>query len=190
MRLLHRNKMNEQQLQNAMFSKEYEKTAIDKVLGKETVDQIAEIIDKEQLTRRDMRKLLYLVSGNESKLLNYDPYERYVMVKYYVWIREFVQVMEMIIDYQEDYDTKIKENPKLKNQTTEKLMTNLHRLMEHNCKFMIDLYFQIGRTSLSVGATGFMELLKNKFEMAYPYGSGDQMQMPRPENKGVRFKWK
>ena len=44
--------------------------------------------------------------------------------------------------------------------------------MEHNIKFLVDLYLNIGRTSLSVGATGLMEILKNKYEIVYPGAGG------------------
>ena len=47
-------------------------------------------------------------------------------------------------------------------------MSTSRDLLEHNAKFLIDLYLNIGRTSLSVGVTGLLELLKNKYELVYP----------------------
>lgn len=46
----------------------------------------------------------------------------------------------------------------------------LHRtelLIEHTSKMLSNLFFMIIRSSLSIGASGFLELLKNKFEMVY-----------------------
>ena len=56
--------------------------------------------------------------------------------------------------------------------------------MEHNVKFLVDLYFNLARTTLSKGATGFLEILKNKYEISYPNAS--EIQTPtETARKGV-----
>lgn len=195
----------EQNLQNSMFSQQSEKTFIDKVLAKQDVDAIREIIKKPKLTREDMLELLYLLSGTESKLLNYGEWDRYICLKYFVWIREFVKVAELLYDYQDDLEKKQntcklcgvskKEHedvrcacdgfvPKIViSARTQKLLYNNERLIEHNTKFLIDLYFNIGRTTLSLGATGIMEILKNKYEISYPQ-QGELATAINNQNKG------
>ncbi len=181
----------EQTLQNSLFSGQSEKSFIDKLLAKQDVDRVRELIRKNNLSREDLLELLYLLSGNEAKLLNYGEWDRYIILKFFVWIREFVKVAEIMFDYQEDL--KKKENTcktckKLKkteetdnkcdcavfisssilSDRTKQLLHNNERYIEHNVKFLVDLYFNIGRTTLSLGATGIMELLKNKYEVVYP----------------------
>lgn len=153
----------EQELQEKLISKNPEKTFIDKLLAKDDIEKIREIIRKENLTRQDILDLLYLLSSSESKLYNFSEWDRHVILKFYVWIREFCKVAEQLYDYTDRLGRK-----GIKNETLKQLLKNNKLLIQHNIKFVVDLYLNICRTSLSLGATGFMELLKNKYEMIYP----------------------
>lgn len=184
----------EQNLERSMFGKNPEKSFIDKILARQDVEAIRDIIKKDRLTRQDMLEILYLLSGAESKLLNYGAWDRYVILKFFVWIREFVKVAEIMYDVRENIEkdlalevklAKVKDKSLLVDvdgvrKRTERLLDNNERLMEHNVKFLVDLYLNIGRTSLSLGGGGFLELLKNKYEIVYPAannavgGIGDQ----------------
>lgn len=163
--------MFENDLQRALSSSSAEKTFIDKVLAKDDAHRLKELIRKDRLNRSDLLEILYLLSGTEAKLLNYGEWDRYVILKYFVWVREFVKVLELTFDYEDDLKKKKKEEGKELEPRTKKLLDNTNRLLEHNAKFLIDLYLNIGRSSLSLGATGIMELIKNKYEIAYPQGN-------------------
>lgn len=199
--------MFENQLQSAMFNSQNDKTFIDKLLSRQDVEAIRELIKKPKLYRPDIMELQYLVSGAESKLLNYSEWDRYIILKFFVWIREFTKIAELLYDYQEklkikantclechkfnpDFEEFVKNalkiekpefcgcdefrGPNVLTPRTITLINNNERMIEHNIKFLADLYLNIGRTSLSLGATAFIEILKNKFEMSYsglPSGS-------------------
>lgn len=203
--------MFEDALNKGLFQEQAEKTYIDKILSRQDVEAIREIIRKPRLKREDLLEVLYLISGTESKLLNYGEWDRYVILKFFVWIREFVKIAELLYDYQDDLERKENlckcggyqqsENlpvgalictcDKFKQKfflssRTKRLLDNNERLIEHNAKFLIDLYLNIGRTSLSIGATGILELLKNKYEMTYP---GQQLATPQKEPL-VKVAWK
>lgn len=203
--------MFENALDKSLFNEQAEKTYIDKILSRQDVEAIREIIRKPRLKREDLLEILYLISGTESKLLNYGEWDRYVILKFFVWIREFVKIAELLYDYQDDLDKKEHlcvcgwyfdmedipdssqkcdcEKPMQKfvlSNRTKRLLDNNERLIEHNAKFLIDLYLNIGRTSLSIGATGILELLKNKYEVAYPsQGLGTTQE----NNSKVKFAW-
>jgi len=189
--------MFEQQLQNAMFSGSKEKTFIDKLLAKEDVDRLRELIKKPKLKREELLELLYLLGSTESKLLNYGEWDRYVILKFFVWIREFIKVAELLYDYTDDLErkentcsscTKFKKGylsgdedvctcevfktSIMLTKRTRQTLYNCERLVEHNAKFLIDLYLNISRTTLSIGGTGLLEILKNKYEIAYPQSPG------------------
>lgn len=141
-----------------------EKTFIDKILGKSDTDRLRELIQKDPLQRKDMLEILYLLGGTEAKLFNYNDWDRYIILKFFVWIREFVKISELMYDYEDEVkEGNIKLSPR-----AQQILKNNQRLMQHNAKFLIDLYLNIGRTTLSVGALGISELLKNKFEISYP----------------------
>jgi len=184
----------EEAIQNRMMSGSKEKTFMDKVLAVNDVTSIREIVKKDRLTRSDLLELLYLLTSTESKLLNYGLYDRYIILKYFVWIREFVKLAEIMYDYRDDHEKNIFDDNmykhrdkliRLKNkkipdsffdtqkkipmgENAVKLLENNQRMIEHNIKFLVDLYFNIARTTLSIGGTGFFESLKQKFELVYP----------------------
>lgn len=163
--------MLEQALQSQLFTQGKEKTFIDKILAKEDNEKIRELVKKNTLTRSDLLELLYLLSSVESKLLNYGEWDRYVILKFFVWIREFVKVSELLYDYQDEQKKKTKHL----SERAKKLFENNQRLFEHNVKFLVDLYLNIGRTTLSLKGSGFMELLNNKFELAYPQANQNNL---------------
>jgi len=177
----------EDQLTNAMFNSPSEKSFIDKLLGKGDVEEVRKIISKERLTRSDLMRLLNLLSSNEMKLLNYTDWDRYIMAKFFVWIREFVALAENLYDYENDLVNK--KDMKL-SKRTEQIFNNVFRLLEHNIKFLVDLYFNLGRTTLSVNAVGLLELLKNKYEVVYPESTMTQPQQQNPNHQGINFKWR
>lgn len=153
----------EQHLATSMFQRNEEKTLVDKVLAREDVNRIRDLVKKPNLTRSELLEVLYLLAGTESKLVNYSEYDRYVILKFFVWIREFIKVAELLYDYEDDLLKKNKLTPR-----GMQLFNNTKSKVEHNAKFLIDLYFNISRTTLSLGATGILELIKNKYEVIYP----------------------
>jgi len=151
----------EKQISDSMLNQNNEKTFIDKILAKDDVNSLRVLIKKPELTREDMLDILYLLSGSESKLWNYGNYDRHVMAKYFVWIREFIMVAELIFDYEDDSD------PEFFDDNTKRLFKDTKRTMSHIVKFLVEIYLNLARTTLSLGATGVLELLKNKFEVDY-----------------------
>ena len=183
--------MFENAIEQSLFRGASEKTFIDKILAKDDVNALRELVKKPRLNRQDLLDILYLLSSAESKLLNYGEWDRYVILKFFVWIREFVEAAELLYDYVDDREKRIKSSiPSemiVENVEVSQLLDNARRRLEHSVKFLIDVYLNINRTTLSLGASGFKEILNNKFEINY---SGQQgQQMPQAEaQKGGLFK--
>lgn len=157
----------EQTLKNAALGGQRDKTFLDKLFTKEEVNRVKELVQKHPLSRSELLELLYLCLGVESKLWNLSSWDRYITLKFFVWIREFIKLAELMHDFM-DYKKKQEKLKKwIRNPRMETLLERNTLLIEHNCKFLIDLYLNINRTTLSLGSTGFLEALKNKFEFAY-----------------------
>lgn len=121
--------------------------------------------------------------GVESKLYNLSEWDRYISLKFFVWIREFIKLAELLHDFI-DYRNKMIKKGKWKvNKRTNEILDKSVMLIEHNCKFLIDLYLNINRTTLSLGASGFIEALKNKFE--FMYNDSRQISTPMKQQQGV-----
>jgi len=160
--------MFEKALEQSLFKKDPEKSFIDKLLAKNDVEKVRELMKKDNLTRSELLELLYQCTSNEIKLVNLGSRERYILLKFFVWIRETIKIAEIMYDNQDYLQAQEKQGIIMLSPRCKKILKNNERLMEHNIKFLIDMYFIIARSTMSLGGTGFMELLKNKFEIAYP----------------------
>lgn len=158
----------EEEIQKSIFSRDTEKTYIDKLLARREIDRVKELIKKDKLNRSELLELLYMCLGAEAKLINLGEWDRYILLKFFVWIREFIKVAELMYDTKEYLEEKERKGIYTTTERTKQILLNNERLIEHNAKFLIDLYFNISRTTLSLGGTAFLELLKNKFELSYP----------------------
>jgi hypothetical protein len=172
--------MIEDKISQSIFNKDNEKTYVDKLLAKDDVNNLREIIKKPKLSREDILDILYLLTSSESKLYNFNEWDRYVILKFFVWLREFVKVAEQLFDYEDKLIKKNKEGKFNLSNRARELLENNKNLIEHNIKFLVDLYLNIGRTSLSLNATAFTEILNNKYEITYP-----TQQVVAPEKKGL-----
>lgn len=156
----------EQQLGRYIYGGQQEKTFIDKTLARNDVEEMKEIMEKDDLTRGELLKLLFLISGNEMKLLNFGDFERYLGGKFYAWIRDFVSCAELLYDYKAAIEKK-----KFKvNENTRLMLENIRRQLLHNIKFLVDVFFYLSRSTLSLEATGFDTITKNRYEYFYPEG--------------------
>lgn len=156
--------MIEEAIQKSIFSQNNEKSLNDKILAREDVNRLRDLIRKDPLVREDMLEILYLLSGVESKLVNYGEWDRYIILKFFVWIREFVKVCELMYDFEDDLK---KKNWQLSRQA-QTILANNRRIMQHNTKFLVDLYLNISRTTLSKGGALVKDLTTNKYDIAYP----------------------
>lgn len=166
----------ERQLGSYLYSGTAEKTYIDKLTAKGEVEEIKQLMQQEDLTRNDLLRILYLLAANEIKLVNFGDWERYLLGKYYAWIRDFVASAEILYDYKEaiekkDSDIKV-------NEFTKRMLENIRVKMLHNIKFLCDVYLYLSRSTLSLGATAFDTISKNRYEYAYPGMQGQQQIMP------------
>lgn len=89
----------EESLQQQLFAQSVEKSSVDKLLGKEEIEKVRLLVKKDKLTRKDLKDVLYLINSAEAKLYNLSAWERYIVTKYYVWVREFFKLAEMQFDF-------------------------------------------------------------------------------------------
>lgn len=189
----------EDRIANQMFAGNSERTYIDKLLGKDEITAIRNIIKKDDLDRQDMLELLDYLPGSEAKLLNFDDWDRYVLLKFYAWIRALVMCAEYFYDYEDKIiyqgeDGKYYHKGKEVNKEVFKIVISLRtektfnqgkKILSHAIKALVDLYLNIARTSLSVGGMGLLEFLKQRFELAY--SNLPQLQTPNINNNSGIF---
>lgn len=145
-----------------------EKSFTDKILARNEIEQMRMLIKKEKLTRSEISELLYLCTSAESKLYNFSEWERYVILKYFAWLREFAQIAEGVFKNKEIMDAKELAGKGGLSDRGKNLLNNAIEIAEQITKFNVDVYLNIARTSLSQKGVTIMEILNNKFEISYP----------------------
>lgn len=166
----------ERNLSPMLFAKDQEKTFIDKVLDRKDSERLSELMRKEELDRTELLELLYLIVSIPTKLVNYNDWDRYLLGKFLSWIRDFCTLHESLLDY-----IKLFEDDK--ESDIYKTLNTIRKHDSHNLKFLIDIFLYLSNSTLSLGATAFDTLSKNRFEYAYP----NQGYMPAtpPARKGL-----
>ena len=175
----------ESYLRNYIHRPDVEKTFIDKVLGRQDAERLKELMAKSELTRNDLTELLYLLTSVNLKLVNFNEWDRYLLGKFYAWIRDFVTLCEDIIDYEDDINDPTK--GLISNTTDTQLKNIIERVRKHdihNCKFLIDVFLYLSNSTLSIGGSGFDTLTTSKFEYDYgPYYTNP----PQQKQSGFNF---
>ena len=92
----------EDRISNSLYKANKDKTFVDKVMGVAWAEKVTELIQKSPLNREDMNQLYSYLTSPEMKMLNLDIHNRYVILKYFVWIGEFIKLAQQFYDY-EDY---------------------------------------------------------------------------------------
>jgi len=176
----------EDALTQNIIGRNVEKSYTDKILARNEIETIKQLIKKDKLTRSEIAELLYCCTSAESKLVNYDSWDRYIANKYFVWIRHISMIAEILFGYEELLVKKQKDNPEIKivNERTFTLLDHSKIMIEQITKFNVDLYLNLARTTLSVGGHGFFDILNNRYEIHYPEMAQQQMQ----QKQGL-FNW-
>lgn len=162
-------------LGNYLYGGQQDKSFIDKTLAKSDVEEIKDLMQKEDLTRSDLLKILYKLAGTEIKLVNLGEWDRYLLGKFYAWIRDFVASAEILYDYQDHID---KGEVKI-NKDTQRMLKGIKYKMLHNIKFLCDVFLYLSRSTLSLEGAAFDTITKTRFEYYYP----GQQQLVQPETK-------
>lgn len=153
----------ESQLNQSQYSRPAERTYVDKVLSRVDIERVGVLMKKTNLTRQDILDLLYLLNSSEIKLVNYDSRLRYFLAKFFVWLRDLAQQMELLFFYEDI----LKENKHDMTNNAKQCINSTRGLLENSFKFLVDVYLNVVRSSLSLDARGIDSLLSNKFEMNY-----------------------
>lgn len=173
----------ESRLNQYVYRSEQEKTFIDKILGRQDSVRLQQLMQSQELTREDISELLFLMSGINSKLINYNDWDRYLLGKFYAWIDDFGTLCQEIIDYESDcldITTGL-----IRGDMGNQLKFVLSRVKNHNlhnCKFLIGVFLFLSNSTLSLSGAGFDTLTKSRFEYAYPYEAGAVPAQPESKN--------
>jgi hypothetical protein len=172
-------------LSNWLSKQNSEKSFVDKVLNRQDSERLQKLMKKDKLNRSDLTEILYIISGTNVKLVNYNDWDRYLLGKAFAWIRDFATLCEDVIIWKDAIgkekkeaqrnvltgDISKKERLEYKENNLKdahKISRRVNEIQEHNFKFLVDVYLNLSNSTLSLGASGFDTLTKSRFEYFYP----------------------
>jgi hypothetical protein len=161
-----------------------EKTFIDKILGRQDSNRLQQLMQSQEIDREDIAELTFLIASINSKLVNFNDWDRYLLGKFYAWIDDFGTLCQEIINYETDCNNK--NVGLIREDVGEQLKFILDRVKKHNLhnyKFLVGVFLYLSNSTLSISGVGFDTLTTSKFEYSYPY-EGLSM-APQPEQKSV-----
>lgn len=163
----------EQQLSQAVYTPGTNKAYSDKLLAQDEVNEMKELVQRDYLTGADLRRLGYLLSGNEMKLVYFSPKERYLIVKYLTWIHKAIKIQQ----------TRLRNVTILAergaSETGRLAIMQAYNILDEDIKKMIGVYLALTRSSLSINGKAFVDLSTNRSETVYNYN-----QLPGFNNQG------
>lgn len=157
----------ERRLSQAVMNGNIEKSYTDKLTAKDEMNDIRQIFRKSELNRSDLHDILSLMASSETKLVQFNEWERYIVLKLFVWLREFCKIMELMIDYKDYLETKHKAGDLNFTDRAKVSFNNAYKTGWGNARAIVELYFMIMRTSLSINGRLISDLTKDKFEIQY-----------------------
>lgn len=146
----------------SLYRMDNEKARTDKLLAKDDIAKIEELIKKDRLELKDLRNLVYLLAGAEIKLVNFGKSDRILIGKFLTWIRDLIAIYEVRIKDNE----LLMSNPKTTDETLLAAKT-ISQMLDEYIKYLAALFLYGTRSSLSLGATAFSSLNTEKFEYEY-----------------------
>lgn len=173
----------ENSLGQAVYTGNGAKTYSGQLLAQDEVNELKDLVQKDYLEAGDLRRLAYLLAGNEQKLLNYDEKIIYIISKYLTRIQQAIGIQQTRLRNLEI----LKEN-KQYTPTTIEAIDQAYKILDEDIKKMINCYLFASRSSLSLRAKGFNDLSTNRNETVYsgnvPYG---QQVMNQGQNQSNGF---
>jgi hypothetical protein len=187
----------EQTVGKQLYKPQGDRSAMGKLLSEDEILKLESLIKKEKLTRIDLLEILYRLTTQELKLANLTAHERYILGKFFVWIRELVKTDELLYDYMDKLTPKagqvittagtveVVEGDAEDKDELNFILDSINLMLQHNIKFAVDVYLYILRSSLGMGKA-FTDLSTNKFEYAYPqFGQQPQQIQPQQVSGGI-----
>lgn len=189
-----------QNLGKSLFQGESEKSLVDKLLGRQDADKLHTLMQKEPLTKSDVEEILFLMTSIDQKIVNYDAWDRYVIVKLFPWVKDYSTICKTWMLYEELFDqgkfdsdfTITKEietiDPKTKKPVkttvkpildeTKTIVSEISKYLQHNLKFLISVFLLVSNSTLSIDGAAFETLTTSRFEYSYP-----SMPLPQPQQR-------
>jgi hypothetical protein len=153
----------QQQIQNAVYSANYERTTQDQVLSKEEVLTLRNLLGKDYLNLKDINTIQNILVSNEIKMTNFNDHEKYIIGKYFVWVSEYAKRYSKSLSamtFYQQYTGKLTTKTMESRQEIEKEYAGTYKLL-------VNTYCYLIRSPLSVKGALVNRFTTNTQEIKY-----------------------
>lgn len=161
----------EKNLAQTVYTNSAERTNVDKLTARDELNEIKELVLKENMTLEEVNKLIHLLTSTQAKLWNFDAegLERNVIGKYFIWLREYAVMTAKLLTFK---SKTIKEEMYQLNEEEKLLLDDAIRIQLETLKFQISIFQYMGNTSLSIEGAAFDKLGSSNYRYSYPNQTG------------------
>jgi len=181
-----------QNLSRVLFQGESEKSLVDKLLGRQDADKLHMLMQKEPLNKSDIEEILFLMTSIDQKIVNYDEWDRYVIIKLFPWVKDYSTICKTWMIYEEQFEkgnfnndfsiveaTEGKQEIKPILDETKNIISETTKYLQHNLKFLISIFLLVSNSTLSIDGAAFETLTTSRYEYSYP-----NLPLPQPQQRG------
>jgi hypothetical protein len=164
---------------DALFKSDQEKNRTDRLLNREEVSRIKQLLSQPMLTLDQVSEVQAIFTANQSKLGKYNPLERYVHHKIFIQLQKLATRYSKAIMADMNYEEEIKKDPAFFDEETIKVRKDIQKDYALCYKNMVNgILFGIN-SSLSDDGYLIEELNKEKKDYTY---SGNLSPVPQAPN--------
>ena len=153
----------ENQLSNATFARDFEKTKYDKLLAQSEMQRLRELVSKELFDINDISEIMNILVSTEVKLTNFNENDRYILGKYLIWVTEYAKRYSTAIRAKDQYQ-KIWVTLSKRHKETR---IEIEKLYAETFKQAVHCYCFLARSPLSIGGSLVKTMTTDRSEMEY-----------------------
>jgi hypothetical protein len=165
------------QMGQTVYNAEYERTRYDKLLTREEIMRLRDILKKEQLTTDDISEVMNIAVSTEIKLTRLNDWDRYILGKYMIWIGEYGKRYSKALRAKEYYA----KNYSILTERTKEMRNEIEKDYGGQFKQCCHAYFYLARSPLSLEGGMVDALTTDQKDIRY---SGIPNNNPNLPNQG------
>lgn len=136
----------EDAMRQAAYNNDFERTKHDKLLSREEVMRLRELMKKDIHTTDDIQEIMNIAVSTEIKLTRFSDWDRYVLGKYLIWVGEYAKRYSKALRAKKYYE---KHWDSLTARTKE-LRKEIEKDYAEQFKQCVHAYFFLARSPLSL----------------------------------------
>lgn len=164
----------EYRMASGISTEKHDRSLIDGLFATSEIEFGRKLASKKDFEKADFLKMMDLNFGKELKLYNLNERERYILGKFAtIFLSDIFKMTEEMLDYN------ISKSHNNLSISAKKMFEECISMTKRYARWTSETFYYWARSSLSLGLKGFLEALKQKFEVNYPTQQGANVEIQK-----------